>query len=189
MTPTENRLRDTLTATARTIERVPDFAAPTTRRLLPRPLAAALASAAVVASIAYLAAPDPVRTEAAAPPAGTFQLTAYLCVRTSSQPTCGGKDTTPAQRDAVAARLSSLPEVHGFRYESSEEAFERFRVLFADTPGMIAAAEPGDIPDSFRIRADPADVPTIEAALSPLPGIDQIINEDELRARHPGTRS
>ncbi|GAB2846078.1 hypothetical protein GCM10022221_51700 [Actinocorallia aurea] len=191
MTPTETRLRDALTAAAETVDRVPDFAAPARPfRLphIPRPLAAAIASAAVVGTIAYLAAPDPVPTEAVAPPHDSFQLSVYLCAEQSSNPSCAKKDATAAQRQTISETLLSLPEIRSFDYESKDEAYERFRTLFKDTPGLLAVAEPGDIPDSFRIRTDPTSIPAVEAALTALPGIDQIVNEVQVGAPHPQKR-
>ncbi|MDX6739778.1 permease-like cell division protein FtsX [Actinocorallia sp. A-T 12471] len=180
--PLESLLRETLTTTAQSITTPPPLPTPTHRRTLPRlslsfphPLTAALISAALIATVFQVVKPAPLPTEAATSPPPPYQLTAYLCVSTSSQPSCAGKNTTPAQRQAIADLLTSLPEVHSFHYESQPEAYTRFHTLFPHTPTLLSGLRPGDIPDSFRIRTTPTAIPYLTTALTPLPGIDTLV--------------
>ncbi|GAB2849085.1 permease-like cell division protein FtsX [Actinocorallia aurea] len=105
----------------------------------------------------------------------------YLCAKTSSNTECGKKEATEAQREELISTLDSLPEVAEVEYETKTQAFERFQELFANTPGMIAAVQEGDIPDSLRVRLkDPSDFSSVISAADHSPGVDQIVNEREL---------
>ena len=126
-------------------------------------------------------APAPSVGEAFAPPAVPYQASVYFCTKRSSSSRCGGREVTERQRQAIGDKLESLPEVRKVTYESKQEAFERFKILFQDTPGMVAATKAGDIPDSFRVEAEPGTAPAIRLALSGLPGIDQIVDDEALR--------
>ncbi|MDX6744542.1 permease-like cell division protein FtsX [Actinocorallia sp. A-T 12471] len=105
----------------------------------------------------------------------------YLCAKTSSNQACGKKEATQKQREDLIATLKELPEVAEVDYETKGEAFERFKELFANTPGMIAAVKEGDIPDSLRVRlVDPSNYASVISASKNTPGVDQIVNEREL---------
>lgn len=105
----------------------------------------------------------------------------YLCAKNSSNTNCGKKDVTQQQREALTQTLKGLPEVAGVEYESKSAAYERFKTLFSNTPGFIAATKEGDIPDSLRVRLkDPSKYNEVISAAENSPGVDQIVNEREL---------
>ncbi|MEO3786557.1 permease-like cell division protein FtsX [Actinocorallia sp. B10E7] len=105
----------------------------------------------------------------------------YLCSKSSSNTGCANKDATEQQRKELEATLDALPEVAGVEYESKAEAYERFKTLFANTPGFLAATKEGDIPDSLRVRLeDPSKFTSVISAAEGSPGVDQIVNEREL---------
>jgi len=181
---TEERLRDALHTAARTVDAFPTFTAPTRRFSFIPPLSAAAAVAAVVGGIMFFPGdPSPVPSvgEAFASSADSYQTSVYFCIERSSSSKCEGRESTDRQRQAISDTLESLPEVRKVTYESKQEAFERFRILFQDRPGIVATKKVGDIPDSFRVEAEPGSTPTIRLALSGLPGIDQIVDDEALR--------
>lgn len=104
----------------------------------------------------------------------------YLCSKSSSNSTCSKKEATEQQRNELIETLEALPEVSEVEYENKHDAYERFKTLFASTPGMLAATKEGDIPDSLRVRLkDPSKFTTVISAAE-APGVDQIVNEREL---------
>jgi cell division transport system permease protein len=105
----------------------------------------------------------------------------YLCAKNSSNTHCAKKDATEQQRNDLTQTLKALPEVSQVEYESKHDAYERFKTLFANTPGFLAATKEGDIPDSLRVRLkDPSKFTTVISAAENHPGVDQIVNEREL---------
>ncbi len=105
----------------------------------------------------------------------------YLCAKSSSNSACKNKEVTEQQRNELTETLRSLPEVSEVEYENKHDAYERFKTLFANTPGMLAATKEGDIPDSLRVRLkDPSKFTTVISAAEGSPGVDQIVNEREL---------
>ncbi|GAA2622990.1 permease-like cell division protein FtsX [Actinomadura fulvescens] len=110
-----------------------------------------------------------------------IEVSVFLCAKTSSNTTCGKKDITPQQREALRDELEKLPQVAKIEYESKEAAYARFKDRFASTPGFVQSAKPGDIPDSFRIRLkDPEQYKQVAQAVLGRQGVDQVINEQEI---------
>jgi len=63
------------------------------------------------------------------------EVSIFLCARGSDAASCASGAVTAAQRDQIRADLESLrPLVEEVYYESKEEAFERFREQFANSP-------------------------------------------------------
>jgi cell division transport system permease protein len=56
------------------------------------------------------------------------------------------------QRDSLQAALKSDPLVAEVVYETKEEAYEKFKVMYADTPALVEAVKPGQLPESFRVK-------------------------------------
>ncbi|GAA2733232.1 permease-like cell division protein FtsX [Actinocorallia aurantiaca] len=105
----------------------------------------------------------------------------YLCSKSSSNSACSNKEATEQQRTELTETLEALPEVSEVEYENKHDAYERFKTLFANTPGMLAATKEGDIPDSLRVRLkDPSKFTTVISAAEGARGVDQIVNEREL---------
>ncbi|MEU5877383.1 permease-like cell division protein FtsX [Spirillospora sp. NPDC047279] len=110
-----------------------------------------------------------------------IEVSVFLCAKTSSNTSCGKKDITPQQRDALRTDLEKLPQVAKVEYESKEQAYARFKDRFSSTPGFVQSAKEGDIPDSFRIRLkDPAEYKQVAQAVLGRQGVDQVINEQEI---------
>src|SRR5688572_11267297 len=75
---------------------------------------------------------------------------------------------TPAQRDSLRAALSEDELVAEVTYESKEEAYEKFRKLYEDTPDLINAVKADQLPESFRVKLkDPEKYQEIDARYRP----------------------
>jgi cell division protein FtsX len=63
----------------------------------------------------------------------------------------------PARRQAVLDRIESVGVVDQVFYESSTEAYARFRAQFRHDPDMLAEVDPAVLPQSYRVRLDDPD--------------------------------
>ena len=62
------------------------------------------------------------------------------------------EDITDAQRTALQDALRADPAVRDLRFESRAQAYQRFVELWRDSPDFVAAVNPKDLPESFRMR-------------------------------------
>ena len=71
-----------------------------------------------------------------------------------------------------------MPQVAKVIPETQEQAYQRARERFKDTPGFSDTIQLGDIPDSFRVKLkDPKQYAAVVAQMQGRPGVDQVINE------------
>jgi cell division transport system permease protein len=109
------------------------------------------------------------------------EVSIYLCSKTSTNPSCNKADRTDAQRDQLGRDLNAMPQVSKVEYESKEQAYARFKERFSSTPGFVQSTKEGDIPDSLRVRLkNPQEYQTVAQAVNGRPGVDQVINEQEI---------
>lgn len=84
-------------------------------------------------------------------------------------------DVSADQRDAIQRDLVAMPEVANVIYESKDEAFRRFKLLFKDNPDLTENVTPDALPESFRVKLrDPNQFPVVKDRLSGRPGIFEI---------------
>ncbi|TDD79431.1 permease-like cell division protein FtsX [Actinomadura rubrisoli] len=184
MNATEERLRDALKTVGETLaaEDVPPprFAG-RRRAMFSRPVlvAAAVAASAVVAVGGVTAGAVFTSGEKARPlsPAREAKVAVFLCVRTSSNPSCEKRDATAQQREAVKNLLERLPQVRKVEYESKRDAYERFKERFGKDERFLRL-QPGDVPDSMRVTLRAGAKPkTVMMAVLGTPGVDQVLIE------------
>jgi cell division transport system permease protein len=109
------------------------------------------------------------------------EVSIYLCSKTSTNPSCNKADRTDAQRAQLERDLQAMPQVSKVEYESKEQAYARFKERFSSTPGFVQSTKEGDIPDSLRVRLkNPQEYKTVAQAVNGRPGVDQVINEQEI---------
>ena len=109
------------------------------------------------------------------------EVSIYLCSKTSTNPSCNKADRTDAEKAQLEQDLDAMPQVSKVEYESKEQAYARFRDRFASTPGFVQSTKEGDIPDSLRVRlTDPQQYKVVANAVNGRPGVDQVINEQEI---------
>jgi hypothetical protein len=60
----------------------------------------------------------------------------------------------PARRQAILHRIEAVEAVDQVFYESSQEAYARFREQFRQQPDLLRGVAPAVLPESFRVRLD-----------------------------------
>lgn len=103
------------------------------------------------------------------------EVSIFLCGRNSDTPSCAGGAVTKAQRDQINSDLESLrPLVEDIFYESQEEAYERFKEQFANSP-IVENVTANALPESFRVKlSDPTKYDVVASAFAGRPGIEQV---------------
>lgn len=85
-------------------------------------------------------------------------------------------EATDRQRAAVDAAVHDDTRVAIVVFESRQSAYERFTELWADSPDFVAAVDPRDLPESFRLRlVSPEQDAAVRARFAAMPGVTQII--------------
>ena len=113
-----------------------------------------------------------------------IEVSIFLCAQTSSNPACQGKDVTDQQRQALKGQLDQMPQVSEVQYENKQQAYDRFKDRFAGSPGFVESTREGDIPDSFRVKlSNPEEYKAVAQAMLGQPGVDTVINEQEILKR------
>lgn len=113
-----------------------------------------------------------------------IEVSIFLCAKTSSNPSCQKQDVTDQQRETLKGQLEQMPQVSEVQYENKQEAYERFKDRFAGSPGFVESTREGDIPDSFRVKLkNPEEYKGVAQAMLGQPGVDTVINEQEILKR------
>jgi cell division transport system permease protein len=91
---------------------------------------------------------------------------------------------TSPQRKSVESQLKASPEVQSFEYLTKEQAFERFKRLFAGNPQLVANATPDDLPATYLVRMkDPERYTVLAQQFSGAAGIEQVQGQSEVLDR------
>ena len=91
------------------------------------------------------------------------------------------EDVTDAQRTAINQAIDSNPLVQSKTYETREEAFEKFKVLWRDSPDFIKSVGPDSLPESFRVKLkDPEKYQQFADEIQGQQGIQDIVDQREL---------
>src|SRR6188472_3588007 len=84
---------------------------------------------------------------------------------------------SPDQQQNLQNMLESMPEVQSVRFESKQEAYQRFLRLFHNQPDLINNVSSNALPASFRVKLkDPEKFELIQTRLLGQPGIHQIVD-------------
>jgi cell division transport system permease protein len=62
------------------------------------------------------------------------------------------KHATEAQKSAIEADLRNDPLVEDFQFETKEQAFSKFQILYDSTPDLVALTKPESLPESYRVK-------------------------------------
>lgn len=152
-------------------------------RLTAAGVAAAVVTVAGAVTVLNLPAGAPQRAE---PP-----MTVAAAMMPVSAPSCTGQlvehratdvvvflhtEASDRQRTAVGTALEADPVVETVLHESRSEAYERFRVLWADSPDFLAAVTPDQLPESFRLRlVTPERYPALRSRYAAMDGVADVI--------------
>jgi cell division transport system permease protein len=94
------------------------------------------------------------------------------------------RDVTGEERDSIERDLQAMPEVDTVQYESKQEAYERFKVLFRDEPEIVENTTADALPESFRVKLkDPNQFQVVSDRLEGRPGIQEIRDERQFLKR------
>lgn len=90
-------------------------------------------------------------------------------------------DISPQQRNRLQDMLLDLDEVASVDFESKQEAYERFQLLFADQEDLRENVTPDALPASFRVKlADPEKFAVVDAVMTGQPGVDKVQDQRDL---------
>ena len=106
------------------------------------------------------------------------QVSIFLCTKNSDSASCAGGAVTEAQKAQIKDDLETLkPLVQDVFYESSADAYARFKEQFKNSP-IAQNASPDALPESFRVKlSDPTKYDVIASAFSGRPGIDNVVDQ------------
>jgi len=62
------------------------------------------------------------------------------------------KKITPQQRDSIGEQIRALPAVENVFYESQQQAYQRFKDQFRDSPDMVRNVTASVLPESYRVK-------------------------------------
>jgi cell division transport system permease protein len=112
-----------------------------------------------------------------------IQISIYLCTATSLQPNCEGTAVTEAQKTTLEEQLKALPEVKQVFYESEQEAYERFKEQFRNSP-IAGNVEVGDIPQSLRVQLnDPSKYAVVTSQFEDAPGVATVQDQEKVLSK------
>lgn len=85
------------------------------------------------------------------------------------------EDAPDSRRAAVDAAVRADPRVAGVVFETRQQAYERFRALWSDSPDFVKSVQPKQIPESFRLRLRaPGPYAAVRAEYAAMPGVAQV---------------
>src|ERR1700744_5037283 len=111
---------------------------------------------------------------------GKFELSIYLCIKTSPQPQCQQNGpSTAAERAQLQARLQAMPQVEKVYYVTQQQAYSEFRQYFSNEPALVQDTQEGDIPDSFEVKLKnpEADYNIVASAVTGRGGVETVGDE------------
>ncbi|WP_305789677.1 permease-like cell division protein FtsX [Symbioplanes lichenis] len=83
---------------------------------------------------------------------------------------------TDGQKSALAAALRADPRVTGSFFMSRDQAYDRFRKLWSDSPDFVKSVTPQSLPEVFYLRLkDATQYETFKLDYAAQPGIQDII--------------
>jgi len=111
---------------------------------------------------------------------GKVEVSIYLCNSQSYSPTCKQNGSATDQEKAqIMHDLQSLSQVQHVYYESQAQAYGRFKQEYSNQPAFVNTVQPGEIPDSFRVklRNPAAGYSVVADTVQGRPGVDQVMDE------------
>ncbi len=103
------------------------------------------------------------------------QVSVFLCGETSPSSSCPDGPVTQVQKDQIAGQLDSMrPLVEEVYYESSQDAYDRFKEQYKNSP-LLENITPSAMPESFRVKlSDPTQFATVATAIQGSAGVEQV---------------
>lgn len=110
------------------------------------------------------------------------QVSIFLCTEgTADVASCADGGVTEAQREQLASDLDGLrPLVQEYWYESNEQAYQRFREQFRNSPVLDNVPKEA-IPESYRVQlSDPTKYEVVASAFEGAPGVESVEDQREV---------
>jgi cell division transport system permease protein len=109
------------------------------------------------------------------------QVTIFMCTEDSGEPACGGKSVTEEQKNAIKTQLDQMkPLVKNVYFESEQEAFDRFKQQFRNSP-IASNVRVGDIPQNYRVQlSDPTKYEVIVSSFEGAPGVGSVQDQKKV---------
>lgn len=107
------------------------------------------------------------------------QVSVFLCTAQSTDvPSCADGAVSAAQRDQIKRDLQSLdPLVEHVYYESSAQAYTRFKEQFRNSP-YLSSIDQKAMPESFRVKlSDPTRFGEVVSAFDGAPGVEAVSDQ------------
>lgn len=109
-----------------------------------------------------------------------IQVSIFLCQENPTQANCQGKAVTDAQKEAIRTQLAAIPEVKAVYAENSQQAYERFKEQFRNSP-IVGSVRVGDIPQSFRVQLkDPTRFAVVSSQFDGAPGVASVQDQERV---------
>jgi cell division transport system permease protein len=108
------------------------------------------------------------------------QVTVLLCAEKTRYANCAGQPTSDAQRNTIKGELEALrPTVSEIFYETRDEAFDRFKETYQNSP--LARAGESYFADSYRVNlSDPAKFDVVASSIKGMPGVADVQDQKKL---------
>jgi cell division transport system permease protein len=108
-----------------------------------------------------------------------LQITVFLCTDNSPGANCIDGKATEAQRAAVDQVLRTNPEVEKYHFETSREAYAKWRSVYtgddASQQQVVDAIKPTDLSESYWVTLkDPREYEGIKSEVTGLPGVASV---------------
>lgn len=108
-----------------------------------------------------------------------LQITVFLCTDNSPGAACIDGKATPEQRADVRRALAASPEVESFRFETSDQAYAKWKDVYSSgeetQQQVFAAIKPDDLAESFWVTLkDPREFSSVTSEVGALGGVSSI---------------
>src|SRR5262245_12064099 len=89
--------------------------------------------------------------------------------------------TTDDQKAALSSAIGADPLVQTFSFETRQQAYERFKEIYANAPDLVNQTRPESLPESYRVKLkDPNTFDQFKNKYLTMDGVDTIIDQKEL---------
>ncbi|MFQ6172790.1 permease-like cell division protein FtsX [Oryzobacter sp. R7] len=112
-----------------------------------------------------------------------IQVSIYLCTANSLQPNCENRAATEGEKESLERQLEALPEVKAVFFESEQEAYDRFKEQFRNSP-ISGNVQVGDIPQSLRVQLnDPTKYAVVTDQFEGAPGVATVQDQEKVLSK------
>jgi cell division transport system permease protein len=112
-----------------------------------------------------------------------IQVSIYLCTANSLQPNCENRAATDGEKESIERQLEALPEVKAVFFESEQEAYDRFKQQFRNSP-ISGNVQVGDIPQSLRVQLnDPTKYAVVTDQFEGAPGVATVQDQEKVLSK------